>query len=431
MKKERKDNNWELEKIPYVENGYFIQWDHKNEALWKSIEYFAWLFYIQETSSMIPPIVLNPQEGDIILDVSAAPWSKTTQLSTMIDNNGLIIANDIVSSRIKALKTNINYLWMISAATSKLDWRDFWRYYNETFDKILLDAPCSGEGTMRKEKINWSMSVIEDLAILQKRMLWSALQALKIGWELVYSTCTMTPEEDELILDYAKKTFWEAIEIVPWELEWLESTPWMTQWEWVELDTQCQYWQKIWPHINNTEGFFIAKIKKKSAIEVDKISTYYPKKLSEKTIKWKELKVLMSQIKKRFNIDKDVFSKYIIVKKWSDLEIRTKESNAISPLPNIQSIGIPFWEEAGWKFTLHFFSGQSFWKYADKNVVILNRKQMDIFKTWVDIVLDTEQIKNCQEWQLIIQYDWIVIGTSLLQKNNKIKNQVPRENIKI
>ena len=424
-------NNWVLEQIPYVENGYFITWDHKNEALGKSIEYFAWLFYIQETSSMIPPIVLDPQEGEVILDVSAAPWSKSTQLSTMIDNNWLIMANDIVPSRIKALKTNVNYLGMISIATSKLDWRDFGRYYNETFDKILLDAPCSWEWTMRKDKINWSMSVIEELATLQKRLIWSALQALKIGGELVYSTCTMTPEEDELILDYAKKEFGESIEIIPWELDWLESRPWLTQWEWIQLDKECQYGQKIWPHINNTEGFFIAKIKKTWEVNVDKVSTYYPKKLSEKIIKWKELKVLYSQIKKRFNIDKQAFAKYIIVKKWNEIEIRTKDSNSVAALPNIQSIWIPFWEEKEGKFNLGFYSAQVFWKYADLNLIDLNREQVDIFKNWVDLVLKDEQIKNCLLWQVIITYDNIIIWTSLLQKNNNLKNQVPRETIKL
>ncbi|MCD5380767.1 NOL1/NOP2/sun family putative RNA methylase [Candidatus Gracilibacteria bacterium] len=424
-------NNWVLEQIPYVENGYFITWDHKNEALGKSIEYFAGLFYIQETSSMIPPIVLDPQEGEVILDVSAAPGSKSTQLSTMIDNNGLIMANDIVPSRIKALKTNVNYLGMISIATSKLDGRDFGRYYNETFDKILLDAPCSGEGTMRKDKINWSMSVIEELATLQKRLIGSALQALKIGGELVYSTCTMTPEEDELILDYAKKEFGESIEIIPWKLDGLESRPGLTQWEGIQLDKECQYGQKIWPHINNTEGFFIAKIKKTGEVNVDKVSTYYPKKLSEKIIKGKELKVLYSQIKKRFNIDKQAFAKYIIVKKGNEIEIRTKDSNSVAALPNIQSIGIPFGEEKEGKFNLGFYSAQVFGKYADLNLIDLNREQVDIFKNGVDLVLKDEQIKNCLLGQVIITYDNIIIGTSLLQKNNNLKNQVPRETIKL
>jgi len=424
-------NNWSLEKIPYIPNWYFIEWDHKNEALGKSIEYFCGLFYIQETSSMIPPLVLNPVKWDIILDMSAAPGSKSTQMSTIINNDGLIMANDVVSSRIKALKTNINYQGMIACVSSKLDWRDFGRYYNETFDKILLDAPCSWEGTMRKDKIKWSLDVIEELASLQKRLISSALQALKIGGELVYSTCTMTPEEDELILDYIKKTFWEAVNITPWELKGLKSTPWLLEWEWKKLDKDCQYWQKIWPHINNTEGFFIAKIKKNSKINVDKISTYYPKKNTEKIIKWKELKILFSQIDKRFWISKKYFKKYIIVKKGTTLEIRTKQSNSFALLPNIQSLWIPFGEEIQNNFSLDFYSGQSFWKYATKNILILNLEQTNKFIKWEDIRLKNSQIKNCLEWQLIIMYDDIILWTSLLQKNWNLKNQVPRENIKM
>ncbi len=426
-----KNNKWSLEKIPYIPNWYFIEWDHENEALGKSIEYFCWLFYIQEASSMIPPIVLNPQKWDIILDVSAAPWSKSTQISTMVENDWLIIANDVVSSRIKALKTNINYQGMIACLTSKLDWRDFGRYFNEHFDKILLDAPCSWEGTMRKEKINWSLDVIHELASLQKRLISSALQALKIGGELVYSTCTMTPEEDELILDYIKKEFTDSVTIQQWKLEWLQTTPWILEWEWKKLDKQCQYWQKVWPHINNTEGFFIAKIIKNSEIKVDKISTYYPKKSTEKIIKAKELKILFSQISKRFWINKNVFSNYIIVKKGTKLEIRTKQSNSFALLPNIQSLWIPFWEEINNKFTLDFYSGQIFWNYATKNFVILTLEQTNHFIKWEDIQLKSTQIKNCLEWQLIIKYDWLILWTSLLQKNWKLKNQVPRETIKM
>lgn len=431
FEKRAQKNNWTLQSIPYIPNWYFIEWDHENEALGKSIEYFCWLFYIQETSSMIPPLVLNPLKWDIILDMSAAPGSKSTQMSTIINNDGLIIANDVVSSRIKALKTNINYQGMIACISSKLDWRDFGRYYNETFDKILLDAPCSWEGTMRKGKIKWSLDVIHELSSLQKRLISSALQALKIGGELVYSTCTMTPEEDELILDYIKKEFWDSVGIISWELNWLKSRPWILEWEWQKLDKECQYWQKIWPHINNTEGFFIAKIKKNSEIIVDKISTYYPKKSSYKIIKWKELKILYSQINKRFWIPKKYFNEYLIVKKGNKLEIRTKQSNVFALFPNIQSLWIPFGEEIQNNFTLDFYSGQSFWKHATKNILVLNSEQAHKFIKWDDIALESEQIKNCLEWQLIIMYDWLILWTSLLQKKWKLKNQVPRENIKM
>lgn len=423
------NNNWKLKAIEYIPNAYFIEWENK-EALWNSLAYFSGLFYIQETSSMIPPLVLNPQKWDIVLDVSAAPWSKTTQMANLMQWKWFIMANDIVNSRLKALKTNINYQWIINAWVSQLDGRDFWRYFEETFDKILLDAPCSGEGTMRKEKINWSFEVIEELAQLQKRLISSALQALKVGGELVYSTCTMTPEEDECIIDYVKNTYWENIEVLDWKLHWLTYTAGITSWQWKDLHNDCSKWQKIWPHINNTEWFFIAKFKKKSSIKGDKVSVYYPRKKTENIIKWKELKIIFSILEKRFWIDKSLFLDYTIVKKNKNYTIRTKESNQFSALPNIHNLWIPFWEDTKNGFLLNFYSGQVFGKYASKNKITLSIEQSNRFKKWLDIIIDDWQQKNCQEWQIILQYHDIILWTSLLQKWWKIKNQVPRENVK-
>ena len=426
------NNWWLLTKIPYIQHWYFIDRDDKSIPLWKSIEYFSGLFYIQETSSMIPPIVLNPNPWETILDVSAAPWSKTTQMAIMMWNSWLVIWNDIVPTRLKALKTNINYQWVIAAATSKFDWRDFGRYFSETFDKILLDAPCSWEWIMRKDTVKWSIDVINDLSTLQKRLIISALQALKIWWELVYSTCTMTPEEDEVILHYVKQELWDKVDILPWSLEWLESTPWMTSWQWKNLHPDCQYGQKIWPHINDTEWFFIAKIRKNSKIIVDKELEYFSRKREEKVLKWKELKILFSQIEKKFWIKSHIFSDYIIIRKWYKIEIRTKESNSFSSLPNIQNIWIPFWEMQSNIFHFNFYSGQTFWHHASKNTITIQKQEKaESFCRWEDIIIDNSEAENTLNWQVIITYDWLILWTSLLQKWWKIKNQVPREHIKL
>ncbi len=428
----RAENNWwKLQKIPYVDTGFFIDRDDKSIPLGKSIEYFSWLFYIQETSSMIPPMVLKPQKWDIVLDVSAAPWSKTTQMSIMMNNAWLVIGNDIVPTRIKALKTNINYQWIIWAATSKLDWRDFWRYFTETFDKILLDAPCSWEWTMRKDEVKWSLSIIKELSSLQKRLINSALQALKIGGTLVYSTCTMTPEEDEIILDHVKKQFWENIIIEKWQLPELQSTEWITEWLWESLDPECQNGQKIWPHINDTEWFFIAKIKKVWPTNTDTQKEYFQRKNEEKIVKGKELKILLSQIKKRFWIEPFYFSDYLIIKKWDIYQIRTKQSNAFSSFPNIQNIWIPFWEDNNNTFNLDFYSSQTFWQYATKNrIVFQDKKQAESFIKWEDIILSNNEIWESTQWQIIVYYDNLALWSSLLQKWWKLKNQVPREHIK-
>lgn len=424
-------NNWILEKISYLENSYNITNWENSEIIWKSIEHFSGLFYIQETSSMIPPIILDPKKWDIILDMSAAPWSKSTQLANLIDNEGLIIANDISGSRIKALKSNINSQWCHSVAVSKLDWRDFWNYYYEHFDKVLLDAPCSAEWSMRKDKFNWSMDIIDKLSSLQMKMILSALLSLKIWWELVYSTCTMTPEEDELIVDFVLSNLWDFVEIVDWNIKWLKTSNWITEWNWDELHPDCNKSKKIWPHQNDTEWFFIAKFKKIAKINTDYNKEYFPKKSQEKILKSKDLKILFSQIKKRFNIDKKVFENLSIIKKENSLTIRTKESNSFSNLPNIHNVWIPFWEEIDNNFLLNFYSAQSFWKYADKNIIKLNKQNTDIFINWIDIILSDNEINNSELWQVIVSFENIFLWTSLLQKNWKLKNQVPRENIKM
>lgn len=426
-----KKKNWVLKKIKYIPNWYFIETENQNELIGKSIEYFSGLFYIQETSSMIPPLVLNPQKWDIILDMSAAPWNKSTQLANLINNEWLIISNDISGSRIKALKSNINTQWAYSIAVSKLDWRDFWNYYSEYFDKILLDAPCSAEWAMRKDKLDWSLDIIDKLSTLQMKMILSALLSLKVWWELVYSTCTMTPEEDEFIVDFIISNFSESVEIIDWNIEWLKTTNWITYWQWEELNKDCSKSKKIWPHNNDTEWFFIAKFKKTSTIRNDFIKEYYPKKSQEKILKSKELKILYSQIKKRFKIDKNVFENLSIIKKDNLLTIRTKESNSFSSLPNIHNMWIPFWEMIDNNFLLNFYSAQTFWKYASKNIIKLNKENSELFINWKDLILNNEEINNSEIWQVIVKFENIILWTSLLQKNNKLKNQVPRENIKM
>jgi NOL1/NOP2/fmu family ribosome biogenesis protein len=126
-----------------------------------------------------------------------------------------------------------------------------------------------------------------------------------------------------------------------------------------------------------------------------------------------------------------VFNEFSIIKKWENLEIRTKEAQSFSALPNIQNMWIPFWELRNSLFTFDFFSGQTFWKHASKNIIELTLQQSKIFIQWWDMEIESSQIKNVLLWQVIITHDNLVLGVSLLQKNNKLKNQVPRENIKI
>jgi NOL1/NOP2/fmu family ribosome biogenesis protein len=206
----------------------------------------------------------------------------------------------------------------------------------------------------------------------------------------------------------------------------------MTEWQWKILHEECVNSQKIWPHKNDTEWFFIAKIIKKSPTNIFKTKTYYEKKNEEIILKGKELKILYSGIKKRFWIDNSVFSGYLLVKKGQYIEIRTKQSKAFSSFPMIQNMGIPFWEISSSVFALSFYSAQVFGKHATSNTLDLqDSDQAEAYRTGKDLNIKKEHLTRCSEWQVIVTYDTIILGTSLLQKNGVLKNQVPRETIKI
>ena len=185
-------------RVEWFGDGYF-----STEPLGKTIEHFLGYIYIQEASSMLPPAVLNPGAGEKVLDMAAAPGSKTTQMAAMMGNKGTIVANDISSGRIKALVENLSRMGVTNTAITRMDGRSFGKKYPEYFDKVLLDAPCSGEGLIRKLKeLDWSMKKVLSLSNLQKQLILSAYKALKPGGLMAYSTCTGSPEENEGVVSY-------------------------------------------------------------------------------------------------------------------------------------------------------------------------------------------------------------------------------------
>lgn len=162
--------------------------------------------YIQSLSSMIPALVLDPQRGEKILDMAAAPGSKTTQMSAIMENKGEIIANDIDSKRIFRLKSVLASQEVTNVDISRLPGQSLWTKYPEYFDRVLLDAPCSMEGKFDvadpKTYTHWSLKKVKNLSKLQRWMLRSAVSATKIGGTIVYSTCTLSPEENEQVIDW-------------------------------------------------------------------------------------------------------------------------------------------------------------------------------------------------------------------------------------
>ena len=203
--KKLEENGWKLERIPWFEDGFFVEVSPR--SLTRTFEYYLGFYYIQEASSMIPPLVLDPKPGEIILDLCAAPGSKTTQMAAMMRNEGLIIANDNNLNRLKALRGNLQKCGVVNCVVTYMNGKFFWKK-GLKFKKILLDVPCSGSGsivTTWRIMEEWSEGLIRSLGNLQKMLLVSACRCLEKEGVIVYSTCSMEPEENEEIIDFAIK----------------------------------------------------------------------------------------------------------------------------------------------------------------------------------------------------------------------------------
>ena len=188
---------------PIVKNAFI--YDKDEYDLGKSIYHELGCFYLQEPSAMLPAYLLNPKEGDLVLDLCAAPGGKSMQASLLMNNKGLIITNDIAKNRAFAISENAERLGRGNLLITNNDFSLIYQRYLDTFDKIILDAPCSGSGMFRKQeamKEDWSYQKVLKYAEIQKELILMAYAMLKEGGLMVYSTCSFSIEEDEEVIQY-------------------------------------------------------------------------------------------------------------------------------------------------------------------------------------------------------------------------------------
>jgi len=261
---ERLQKKWQvIQPFPNHEEIMLINSPLGPGELGNSIEHLLGYYYIQEVCSMMSVLALNPQPGEFVLDLFASPGSKTTQIAAKMQNQGTIIANDLKIGRISILVSNIEKAGATNCVVTRKDAIAFCSALSKSnykFDKILVDAPCSGEGTLRsspKTFIMWNEKVINNLSKMQKKFIAFALRCLKVHGTLVYSTCTHAPEENEEILDFALKNFPVKIESLSLLLS---CRPGITNWKDSQYSKEVEKSCRIYPHDNDSEGFFVSKL---------------------------------------------------------------------------------------------------------------------------------------------------------------------------
>ncbi len=261
---DRLSKKWSVvQPFPEQEEIILINKDLLPGELGNAIEHILGYYYVQEISSMMSAFALSPQPNEFILDLCASPGSKTTQIAALMKNNGTIMANDYKLDRIMILSSNLERCGVTNCIVTRNDAINLCSKISKTsmrFDKILLDAPCSGEGTLRssaKTFLMWNEKVVNNLSRQQKKLIAYALKCLKIGGTIVYSTCTHAPEENESVIDFATANFPVKVESFPLPLKYRKGIKkWNNQIYNENIEKCC----RIYPQDNDSEGFFVAKL---------------------------------------------------------------------------------------------------------------------------------------------------------------------------
>lgn len=257
------DLGWQGEKIDWLNDSYSIKAGF--EALRDSELVTVGALYIQNEASWLPVITLDPQPGEAILDMCAAPGGKTSHIAALTGNEGVLTANDNSKPRLLKLQANMERLHAKAEYTLHDATRLDRSLDGQLFDKILLDAPCSGEGLINlahtKSLDTWSVAHIRRLAMLQKRLILTAWRLLKPGGRLVYSTCTMAPEENEAVIDWLLRRAPEA-EIIPLPVTLPNTQKGLSSWNDQAYDPRVSKTVRLLPK-NGREAFFTCVIEYK------------------------------------------------------------------------------------------------------------------------------------------------------------------------
>ncbi len=387
----------------------------------KTLEHIIGDYYIQGLSSMIPPLVLSPLQGEKVLDLCSAPGSKTTQLGVLMNNRGTLLANEISLDRVKMLVYNIDRLNIMNAGVINFKGEQLSKIYENYFDKILVDAPCSGLGIIQKkgEVSNWwTLERAQRLGDLQLRLLIAAIKMLKIGGQIVYSTCTLTFEENEFIIN-------KVIEKYPVELEEIRlpvaSREGFTEYSGIKLNGQIAKTRRILPWLADTDGFFVAKLKKTGATSSPEKSDIAKSNLKIMHFDDKEIYKLLKNVSSEFGIEEKILTNYSYLIKNSDVYFVNKDWQD-DHLSLFQRIGTRFGIiDRNKEITLHTQAAQVLsGSITERAFEIVNEDDLKKY-------LEGGTIKNCNlpSGQCAVKYNESVLGTGVVTGSG-LKSRFPR-----
>lgn len=400
----------------------------------KTLGHFTGRMYAASLSSLLSVHILDPHPNEKIIDMCAAPGSKTTFIAQRMKNTGALIANELKASRIPSLRQNLDRMGIQNTIVVQGDGNNLPDTFTEEFDRILLDAPCSGDSFGRKDpkffKSTWKEHHILPLANLQKDLIVSAFEMLKLKGEMVYSTCTAAPEENEAVIQYLCEQYPDEVEIRPVDLGNIPFRRGITHFNGEKICSEkiASSVCRLLPHLTtdtwDSEFFFIAKIRKKELIQRPFVKPFCPPSPYE-TLKKNSKAEIFARYRKTYGIANTHYEKKAIIERNNDRFLTTPDLPYFLKRIKAAHVGLKMSnKEKG--ITTQF--AQHFGRFASKNVYTLNDEESIKFLHGYDIRLPEPLFEHGTE--VIMMHNNIALGHAKSVKNilkNKLgKNEILR-----
>ncbi len=427
-KHEMDKQQWKYEEIEWCPEGFFIDRPQEDRIpLGKTLPHALGCMYSQEASSMLPAEILctsfpEGYQQKKILDLAAAPGSKSTQIASKMRGDGLLLANELSGSRIKGLFSNLERCGVVNSILTHYDGSMLCAKFPEIFDGILLDAPCTGEGTVRKDYDalkNWKPENAVQMASLQKRLIAMAFESLKPGGVLVYSTCTLSEEENEGVIQFLLQSYTNAT-IVPLDTAFLNAKKSITR----------EGFLRIFPEIYDTEGFFVAKIQK--SFSASSPNNVFPQGRNGKfpfvPVLKREIPFLKEYFQNVWGYDfSEALLQKTLWKREKEIWLFPEGAEDIFPYLRCDRIGIPVCTLHDKEIRLRHEYAIAFGSQFLKGFLEVTEKEA--YEIYEGKDLQTASFGNLEKREYVSRYEGIPIA---LGKYNgeKWKNSIPRGNVR-
>jgi NOL1/NOP2/sun family putative RNA methylase len=388
------------------------------------------LYHVQEEVSLLPVFLLDPKPGDRVLDLCAAPGNKTAQIAVAMGNRGTVVANDRDYYRIRAIHHMMERMGILNTSTTLFNGANYPKGAG-LFDKILVDVPCTCEGTVRKSPelaIDPTGGLSRKMSGGQKALLRKAIQLCKPGGRIVYSSCTYAPEENEAVIDALLREGGRHVaRLVPARVVGFQTSEGLTSWDEETFDESLRLAMRIWPHQNDTGGFFVAVLQKGNGNETaGEEDTQGSAEAAEQPGEpagpdgmppedWTPAEPWFEILEKRLGMSRGDFDGYTFFQRTAK-DLRVVNRDHRPPLqPEPQSTGIVFMRAKSSRFPkLTTAAAMLFGGKARRNTVELDEEQIRAYVQRQDIHLRADQVRSCTGiGYVLVRHEGVEFGLAL------------------